>query len=653
MSKKKQRKKVQLDKKKGKKEFNLVTYYRSLAGKLGRIPLWLIPLVIAVITFFTVDLEVTSDMGWYMNSALNILKGNGYADMDHSLIFHRAPCFPLMITASFWLLGVSVFSAFWVVRIFAILNPLLIYFVGKKFFNKWVGLIASLLVLTSFSVNYWSYRHLDAVWPFFIMLFILFTYNAFEKRSMVWFILSGISLGIAFLIKEIVIVFIPLPVLAFIFIRDYRSRKNAVALLIFAFSFLLVLSPWVIYVYTKTGELGSMLGGGSTVGRELLSSDETGGGINLYAGVKNYLIGLGNYFFHPAHEHSIYRNFALVSIFSLAWIFTIGAGFRRNKSSILLLLVAVLFSPLLAYFGQNNMRLGQGILFFLVTYLVTADFLLRSVKYTSAKLSSLGTRSNWGKIIPRAGIVTTVLILIGIQMFVGEKRNIDFLRRSTVAALISGCSARMEVSGSFALPFNKAAGDWISQNLPAGTRLMVSKPSEGKSLFFYSEGRYPIHQMPVIQTNKLNECTSERSSLIFLSSWVDYVDPQNKLYALLERDLLEALVSKDIQYIIVADRRNYLTIYFEANPGFERVAEFADGKLKIFEFSRRVSLSDFEPLIARRALRYLKQLELQDREYYEFLTREFFFDILGWSEELVEKIENGTYGRPVRNWYTY
>jgi len=117
-----------------------------------------------------------------MNSALNVYLGKGYTGMDGSLITNRGPIFPLMISVSYWLFGISCWSALWVARIFCILNPIMIYFLCKKLFGKWVDFSAALLILSSYSINYWSYRHLNAVWSFFTFLSILSIYLAFESE---------------------------------------------------------------------------------------------------------------------------------------------------------------------------------------------------------------------------------------------------------------------------------------------------------------------------------------------------------------------------------------------------------------------------------------------------------------------------------------
>ena len=126
-----------------------------------------------IVTFHTYDIAIADDMGKYMSYALNMIQGKGYVDFDGAMSVTRGPVFPLVIAWCYWLLGVSPWSAFWAVRIFCVLNPVVVYALGKELFSKRVGIAASILVLTSYSVSFWSYRHLDAVWPFFTLASIL------------------------------------------------------------------------------------------------------------------------------------------------------------------------------------------------------------------------------------------------------------------------------------------------------------------------------------------------------------------------------------------------------------------------------------------------------------------------------------------------
>ncbi len=146
--------------------------YRDLfnISFFSRIPPWLYLLILGIITFFAHPISVPSDLKVYSCNALNIYLGKGYVDIDGSLILFRPPLFPLMIAISYWFLGVSHESTFWVIKAFCVLNPIIVYVIGKRFFGKRVGISAALLILTSYTINHWSFRHLDAVWPFFVLL---------------------------------------------------------------------------------------------------------------------------------------------------------------------------------------------------------------------------------------------------------------------------------------------------------------------------------------------------------------------------------------------------------------------------------------------------------------------------------------------------
>jgi len=622
---------------------------RSFIEILRRTPLWVIPLIIAIITFLNANITVTPDMGWYMNSALNLSSGNGYVDMDHSPIVHRGPLFPIMIALAFQALGVSISSAFWVIRIFAILNPVLVYLVGKRFFNRWVGLAGSLLVLTSYSVNYWSYRHLDHVWPFFVLLSILLIDIAFERRSLLWAILAGASMGVAFLIKEIVIILLPFPLLAIALVRSYRHRANVGAALALVGVFLIVLSPWTIYVYQHAGSLKPLLGfQGPTVGEEFLSSEDGARRFDLLALPANYLRGLLDYFFNASHEHSLIRNFPLMPLFLFAWGFAFWMALKGDKGSVVLMIIFALYSPATAYFGMNNMRLGQGILFFLVTYLITAVSLLKLGGSVASTISTLGIKREARSSLHLAIATAVILLCLIIQMFVGEAKNIKFLRGSILVSNLD-----VDYSAGRYDQLAREVGSWLSRHASSDEGVLVFKRSEGSPIYFFSEGSTPIYTMPVIQSDKLQGITPKKGTIVFLSAWIPQADPKNRFFALAESDLLQFIHENRIKYIIVTQQRNFLTLYFSANPGFIQVAEFGSGQMRIYRVDRIIPLGDFDTLVTARAILYLRTLKQQDPQGYRRVVESFFLDTLGWSSDIVERVAAGNYGTVVREWYIY
>lgn len=626
--------------------------YMSFVEILRKIPLWVIPLVIGTITFLNTDIRVASDMGWYMNSALNLSSGRGYVDMDHSPIIHRGPSFPLMIALAFQVLGVSIPSAFWVVRIFAILNPVLAFLIGRRFYNSWVGLVGSLLILTSYSVNYWSYRHLDHVWPFFVLLAILLIDLAFEKRRLLWAILAGASMGIAFLIKEVVIVLLPFPLLTIALIRSYRHRVNVGAALAYMVIFFIILSPWAIYVYQQAGSLKPLLGfRGPTVGQELFSPEDGVGRFDPLALPANYLRGLLDYFFNSSHEHSLIRNFSLMPLFLFAWGFAFWMALKGDKGSIVFIIIFALYSPVMAHFGMNNMRLGQGILFFFVTYLILAEFLLKLGERVTSTIATLRVKREAHPSLHFAIATSIAMLCLIVQMFVGEAKDIEFLKGSILVNMVFD-----QDEGYSAGRYNRLTrevGNWLSRHAGRGEGVLVSKHSEGRPIYFFSGGNVPIYVMPVVQSDKLQGITRKEGAIVFLSAWIPQVDPRNRFFALAEADLLQFIHEHGIKYVIVTQQRNFLALYFDANPGFIQVAEFGGGQMRIYKVDRIIPLNGFDTLVAVRAILYLRALKRQDPQGYRRVVKTFFHDVLGWSSDTVERVEAGNYGMVVREWYIY
>ena len=220
--------------------------------------LWLIPFCISILFFSLKGIHILPDSSWYLSNGLNIYKGLGYVNPDLTPVLNRGPVFPALIAGSFYLFGVKVESAFWIVRTFYIFNVLLIYFLGVKLYGKRVGLTASLLVLTSHIINIWSsYILVDNILPFFILLYILFLYCAFEKQSYSYYFLSGSVIGIAFLTKEMAVLYLPLPFIICITVEDYRKRSSFIGLAIIFIAFLMIVGPWVYHInqYKEAADL--------------------------------------------------------------------------------------------------------------------------------------------------------------------------------------------------------------------------------------------------------------------------------------------------------------------------------------------------------------------------------------------------------------
>ena len=212
---------------------------------LRRVPVWVLPLAIALLSFVVTGIDVVSDGSLYMSWALNIAHGRGYLDAGHAPVVIRGPGFPAILALGLLVFGESAKGAFLVSRIFYVLNVLLVFVIGKRLFGGAVGLTASLLIATSGSLGLWStLRHLDHVWPFFMLSYLLLLTVSLEKGDRRLFAASGLVLGFAYLIKEMTLIYVPLPLLALWLIRSDRRRPNAIGIAISGVVFAALSLPW-------------------------------------------------------------------------------------------------------------------------------------------------------------------------------------------------------------------------------------------------------------------------------------------------------------------------------------------------------------------------------------------------------------------------
>ena len=139
---------------------------------------FIIVLVLSLLTYLGHRATIVWDMTWYISHGFNLLHGLGYtgpAQVIQADDLMRGPLFPLMIGAAMSV-NPTPEAAFWVVRLFALLTPLMLYALGRELTEggtgRWLGLGAATGYLASWAVNNASMRHIDAVGPFFVLLSI-------------------------------------------------------------------------------------------------------------------------------------------------------------------------------------------------------------------------------------------------------------------------------------------------------------------------------------------------------------------------------------------------------------------------------------------------------------------------------------------------
>jgi outer membrane protein assembly factor BamB len=168
----------------------------------------------------------------------------------------KPPVLMWVMSLSYQVFGFTAFAARFSVDVFGALSLVLMFYLGKKLYNRWVGL-ASALVLGSFSTYYLFATHAmtDVPLVFFVLASLYFLILSQDTKKPLFFsCLSGAFFGLAMMTKQTEALLIPLIAIIYLALSNKSLRflftKQFAAFLGAA---VLVFAPWVIFMSTRFG----------------------------------------------------------------------------------------------------------------------------------------------------------------------------------------------------------------------------------------------------------------------------------------------------------------------------------------------------------------------------------------------------------------
>jgi 4-amino-4-deoxy-L-arabinose transferase-like glycosyltransferase len=175
--------------------------------------------------------------------------------------YEKPPFYMWSAALGMKVLGFSNFAARLPSALFGLGTVLLVYWFGKRLFNKTAGYISAFALLTTIHFLYYSRSSmLDVTVTFFITLAIYLYYLAKfgeEKKDKYW-LFSGIAVGLAIMTKGVV-GFLPYAVVGLYELYLYFSgaqkfsRKLIISYAKFFGASVLTFLPWHLYMYFKFG----------------------------------------------------------------------------------------------------------------------------------------------------------------------------------------------------------------------------------------------------------------------------------------------------------------------------------------------------------------------------------------------------------------
>lgn len=239
-------------------------------------------LVITFITFISVilfffrlgDTALTNwDEAWFGSVAQDMVKsGNILAGKWNGQIFFYEP--PLLVwlltltikifgESEFWLRSISALSG-----IFTVIGS---YVLANKISkSKLAGIFASLIILSDIEILFRGRQiNVEILLTVLLLWSMIFIVKTYQKKRLIWIILSAVFLGLAFLTKRASPV-LALPAIGYLLLKTTLSlswkagsssagragssgRKNLNPLFIFVITFITIVSPWYLLSYFKWG----------------------------------------------------------------------------------------------------------------------------------------------------------------------------------------------------------------------------------------------------------------------------------------------------------------------------------------------------------------------------------------------------------------
>lgn len=223
--------------------------------KKRNIIIWLIVVIaiLRILSVFTIsNNDLIYDEATHMNIARGLLEGIDYGYINGGYNeAQRPPVQPLILTPFFAVFGSSKLVARYVSAVFGLLSILTIYLLGKRLYNKEVGLFSAFaLAVNPMHWFYSSKALVEGLLLFFIIFFLYLFYSSFNNRR--YLIPAGFLLAIIFLTKYtggVVSVFF----IMFIVLwkrKLLRSKYFYLSILLM----LATLTPWISFNLRVFGE---------------------------------------------------------------------------------------------------------------------------------------------------------------------------------------------------------------------------------------------------------------------------------------------------------------------------------------------------------------------------------------------------------------
>ena len=214
--------------------------------------LYIIPLIIFVSAFILrvvwIGTYAGQDEVYYVGYASDILHGKSFANVF-------PPLFEMILVPILWathenLMVIHIFMAF-----LGALSVLFVYLIGRKFVNKWVGIVGALLLM--FNTTHWffsAFGMLDVPATLFATSAVYFLWSGYTEKSQKQLLIGALLNVAAVFVRYTIFPSAALFLYWLFFDRQALKNKKLLAAILLPF---IVWGIWMVYFITQVGWLWS------------------------------------------------------------------------------------------------------------------------------------------------------------------------------------------------------------------------------------------------------------------------------------------------------------------------------------------------------------------------------------------------------------
>ncbi len=547
--------------------------------------------------------DIHNNSAIYLRLADKLTEGENagmvFPDFDSS----RGPFFPMLLVTSFRLMGKSVHSASLVTRLFFSLGIILTYIVGRKFYGKATGILASALVMTSYGINYIAeFIDTDIVLPVFILLFVLLYYLSLIRSRRFFAILAGLNLGLALMVKESALLCLGIPLGMSILAPKGKHLDYIKKSFWMIGATTITLVPWIIATLKQHGSLLPMLGVAHPDVFQHLVGASTGFENSLSYWAHLHTLGLKDAL-GLFYTEFLCKTTGLAPLMVAGWITLLVRGlFYKKKNDLILAISVACFLPLILYSADTHERLGQLTVIYIFLYISIANLVILSIPYLIRYAGNIGNKLNRPSLLKHIAenpinANSRLVLLIGFllvisQLFGNHGRTFKKWSRGHNALTILSWKP-FNPHGRFTNDQQEAA-EWLKKNKANNAKIIADGYST-EPLEFFDAADYkiplfrPKEGMSIAFDTPQKRTDNVRPLYLFTySGFTSGAQRHRIIYPIYEEDFVEALREENPDYLVISWRSLFCETYFDKAKWTD--LKFANQSVRIYE----IKLDKFE-----------------------------------------------------------